>query len=126
MRKLASLVLIGLLLLCPVICGAAEIGHGPGGHGTSADSREHAGEPESCPEDGDNCICQGAVRSVEVRVADHSADASDLPFLPHHFVIDLAIPRLTVASLAEERGVAASTGWHDARVLRAWLQCFLC
>jgi hypothetical protein len=64
-----ALLLMELIVVCPVVCGADEVDHGlraperaagaPGGHSC----------PAHCPDEGgDNCICQGAVESAGVRV----------------------------------------------------------
>ena len=71
--------MIGLLTLCPILCGAKEFGHGAHSHGT-ADGASPGSAPDQCPEDGDNCICQGA---VQVDVA-----AIDVEELPRHPEMD--------------------------------------
>src|SRR4051812_46494562 len=65
-RSFVALVLMGMILACPFLCGVGEdpcaaIPHHAGG-ATDGPSPGH------CPEDGDDCICRGAVQPSEVRV----------------------------------------------------------
>jgi len=52
-------------MLCPLICGAEEIAHGARLHG--ATDGPSGDSPSHCPEEGDNCICQGAVQLDDAR-----------------------------------------------------------
>jgi hypothetical protein len=120
-RAIAALLLTGLLVLCPILCGAEEFGHGAHRHGSSESASHDPSAPGQCPEEGDNCICQGAVVSVDVRVPD--ADALGLPLLlgmlvhtPHH----------PLAHLTWDGSPTGLAGWGDSHAVRAFLQNFRC
>lgn len=115
MQKLAVTLLAFLLILCPAVCGAVEIGHGE--HGGTA-----AGEtstPNHCPEDGDDCICQGAVQADDVRVPDF--DAVGFPFL---FAMQVHTPLHPGANLTWSGSPTGLAGWGDVQTVRAFLQNF--
>ena len=82
MRIVTALFLIGLLSACPVVCGAFEVGHDSHGLETQTGTPCDPASPVHCPPDADDCICQGAVQTVDVRVPS-SADGIGLllPFL---------------------------------------------
>src|SRR4051794_6488571 len=70
-RSLMIVNLIAALSFCPMFCGLEEADHGTHGHGAAGSaSSDVPSAPGHCPEDGDNCICQGAIESAGVRVSD--------------------------------------------------------
>jgi hypothetical protein len=109
--------LIGLLILCPQLCG---------GDGSDQAARHHdAGHsrntPAHCPGDAENCICQGAVQVDQVRVPDSGILATAELFA------DLAPPAGNLADPGLEDG--AWTGlarWGSPLEVRAFLQNFRC
>jgi hypothetical protein len=119
-RPILTFILATLLTLCPVLCGGEEFGLGAYLHGTS-DAPSHA--PGNCPEQGDDCICRGAVQASNVRVPDADADAVGLPMLldilPHTPLHPLS--RLTWGG--SPTGLA---GWGDTLSVRSFLQNFRC
>ncbi|HEU5115655.1 MAG TPA: hypothetical protein VFT74_03185 [Isosphaeraceae bacterium] len=66
---LVSQLLIGLIALCPLICGGESVGS----YHQENHAVGHRSSPNPCPEDGDNCICQGAIQTDAFR------DAMPLP-----------------------------------------------
>jgi hypothetical protein len=118
-RTLVVLSLVGLLALCPVICDAGEVGGGAHRHGGAGDSRSH------CSAEGDNCICQGAVRLDEAPTLDQNPDAVGLPPL---LGPALHAPSHPVALLTRGGG-GTPTGlarWGGPLAIRAFLQHFRC
>ncbi len=115
--------LIAILTLCPVFCGTEEADHGTHWHGTSAgnDSDELPASPGHCPEDGDNCICQGAIQSAAVRVSDAFVVALSSPL-----VFALATPPHPLAHLTCEGAPTGLAGWGNSHAVRAFLQNFRC
>jgi hypothetical protein len=121
LRTLVAIALIGILALCPVVCGAEEFGHGAHRHGTSDDAGPAPSAPVHCPEEGDNCICQGAVQSVDVRLPDAdlfglSLDCGTLGPIPPH----------PLAHLTCDGSPAGLAGWGNAHAIRSYLQNFRC
>jgi hypothetical protein len=116
-HTVAAVLLTGLLTLCPILCGAEEFGHGARLH----DANEPASAPGHCPAEGDNCICQGAVASDDVRIPDDHASCKSLLLtaFAHTPLYPGAIrtPAGSPASRAVPRG---------ARSARSLLQNFRC
>lgn len=74
MQRLVSLLLIGLILACPLLCQAAQVDVcAEGGQTTNAPAESPEG-PLPCPDDGISCICAGAVHSTDLRSADLTRD----------------------------------------------------
>jgi len=121
-RGLVSLTLIGLIALCPAFCGAEEVGHGPHHHGVSGAAASDPAAPTHCSEDGDNCICQGAVPAVDVRV---SPPVHDLG-LPLLFAAIIHTPPHPLAHLTPDVSPTGLGAWGDALAIRAMLQNFRC
>lgn len=121
-RTLAVYSLVVLVMLCPVLCGAAEVAYGLHQHGAADVSPDHATPPTHCPEEGDNCICQGAIQSSDVRVPG-SFDAFGLlvPSLP----LDRT-PLHPIAHLTREGLPTGLAGWGSSLTVRAFLQNFRC
>jgi hypothetical protein len=117
-RSFSILALIGFLALCPLICGAGEIGH-PSHQLGSSDSPS----PSHCPEEGDNCICQGAVQGDHFRVPDLGSEAIG-PFLFLDRSNDLLLHPL--AHLTSDGSPTGLAGWGDAHAVRAFLQNYRC
>ena len=123
-RTFVTMLLIGLILACPVLCGAAETGH--------ATHRQHAaaGPPNSpapahCPENSDDCICRGAVQSSDVRVPATDPISSPLPLHGLVGILDHA-PAHSLAHLTSDGTPTGLAGWGDAVTIRAFLQNFRC
>ncbi len=120
-RTFAAHALIGLLILCPFVCGAAEDGHGTHRHQADDSSPERPHGPAHCPEGGDNCICDGAVQSCDARIAD-SHDAG----LPFAFAAILNTPPHPIAHLTWDGSPSGLAGWGDHPTIRAFLQNYRC
>ena len=120
-RTLATLSLIGLLMLCPLICGAEEIAHGARLHG--ATNGPSGDSPSHCPEEGDNCICQGAVQLDDIRSSDQDSGAVSLPPLFH---ISFLTPLHPIAHLTWNGSPTGLAGWGGSLAVQAFLQIFRC
>ena len=121
-RSCATYALVGLLMLCPFVCGEAEIGHGvTHRHETTDSAPERSHGPAHCPEGGDNCICEGAVQAGDVHVTD-SHDAG----LPLGFAAILATPPRPIAHLTWDGSPTGLAGWGDHPTVRAYLQNYRC
>lgn len=124
MRSLMIVNLIAVLSLCPVFCGSEEGGHGTHWHGTAGSASSDApSAPGHCPEDGESCICQGAIQSAAIRVSD-STDLSPVSFV----IFDTATAAHPPAHLhltwdGMPTGLA---GWGTSLAVRAFLQNFRC
>jgi hypothetical protein len=119
-RAILSGLLIGFLTLCPILCGAKEFAHGAHPHGTS-DAASPDSAPDQCPEDGDNCICQGAVQVDSLRGQD--SDVFDLPLL---FLAFDPTPPHYASHLTTQGSPTGPSGWGDANTVRSFLQNFRC
>jgi hypothetical protein len=117
-RALSSLTLIGLLMLCPLICGVEELGHQAHRHGSSESTA-----PSHCPEQGDNCICEGAVQPDNLRAHGSVPEVDGLPLL-----LDLAIdpPLHPLAHLTSDGSPTGLAGWGNSHAVRAFLQNYRC
>ena len=135
MRTLASIVLIPLLVLCPLLCGAGAPDRGThlhralGGIADQADPPTRDAGDDCCPGDegrvpqgGDHCLCKGAVQA-ELRADD--GWAPDLSaFAQSHFLASNHSSHL----LIHQRSYGTSTGraaW-GALAMCALLQIFRC
>ena len=123
-RTFVTLLLTGLLLACPFVCGATEAGHAtPQEHAAGTPANRHA--PSHCPEDSDDCVCRGAVQSNDVRVP--NADAVGLPFQLLGLAGGLAhSPAHSLAHLTIDGSPAGLAGWGNATAVRALLQNYRC
>jgi hypothetical protein len=115
MRLALVLSLVGLVLICPSICGAADENEHDH-HQQTADP--HDTTPVHCPDEGASCVCAGAVRPADLR-SDHLEVAGlltptflDLSFAPH---LSTGSPALS-AHLAMVQPLVGSPA------ARAWLQ----
>lgn len=121
MRSLITTLLTCLILACPFLCGADEVGHSvQHGHGTDETGNDNA--PAHCPESSDNCVCRGAVQTSNVRATALDVDAAAPPFLlasPLH----LAPPLHHLVWEGTPTGLAS---WGDSLTIRALLQNFRC
>lgn len=123
-QVLACMLLIGSILVCPFLCGAAEAGHAAHHLAGAAGPGEHSA-PDDCPQEGDNCICGGAVQSADVRLPDLDAINSLLPL--HGLTGILAhAPSHPLAHLTCEGTPTGLAGWGDSITVRALLQDFRC
>ena len=123
-RTFVSMLLTGLILACPFLCGAAEAGH--------VTHREHpvsgpadSPTPGHCPEDSDDCICRGAVQSADVRVPGIDSISSPLPLHGLVGILDHA-PAHSLAHLTSDGTPTGLAGWGDSVTVRALLQNFRC
>jgi hypothetical protein len=114
--------LIGLLVSCPAVCGAAEAGHGSHGHREPSGSPGDPRAPVHCPEDGEDCICNGAVLAGDVRLPDSDPDRLT-PLLA--FVVPPA-RHLVAHHLTPDSAPTGLAGRGDSRAVRAFLQNFRC
>ncbi len=64
-RRIVSQLLIGLIALCPLVCGAEAVEPCHQDH----HAIDHDSSPAQCPDDGDNCICQGAIQANVFRIS---------------------------------------------------------
>jgi hypothetical protein len=120
-RAIAALLLTGLLVVCPLLCGAAEFGLGAHRHGAPESPSHDPSTPVQCPEEGDNCICHGAVVTVDVRLSDAGSFVlrsllGALVHTPHHPIAHLTWD-------GSPTGLAARGG---ALAARSVLQSFRC
>ncbi len=115
MRTLISTLLACLILACPFLCGADEVGHSV--------QHEHTGKgdaPVHCPESSDNCVCRGAVQISDMRASTPGLDVS----APLFFLV----PPLSLAHplhhLTWEGSPTGLASWGDSLTIRALLQNF--
>jgi hypothetical protein len=114
-RSLINTLLACLILACPFLCGADEVGHSV--------QHEHARKgdaPAHCPENSDNCVCRGAVQPSDVRACTPDVGTSAPLFL--------ITPPLFVAHplhhLTWEGSPTGLASWGDSLTIRALLQNF--
>ena len=68
-RNCVSTLLAGLILSCPFLCGADEVDHAAHApHDTSGPCDPSS--PVHCPQESEDCICQGAIPTIDSRVDD--------------------------------------------------------
>lgn len=75
MRQAVVLNLIVVILLCPFVCGSADVGQAAHRHRPTECSSDGPTTPVHCPDEGTSCLCQGAIRTGEVRSDDPDAAA---------------------------------------------------
>lgn len=120
MRGLVAVLLVGLVIVCPLLCGASEAACGAHEHNASQDCPEEPARPAHCPQDQNNCICNGAVRADEARAFDLDVIGFiDLPALVH-------TPPHPISHLTWEGSPTGLAGWGDLLTVRALLQIFRC
>lgn len=118
-RCLVPVLLIGLVLACPLLCGpcgAADIGHGS----TTSDGSGHEHGGNGCPEDSDNCVCRGAIQSLETRSVSPSTDLPSLVCL----LAPIDPPLPPDHHLTGTGGPTGLAGWGSSLTIRALLQNF--
>jgi hypothetical protein len=108
-----------LLTFCPILCGAEELGHGAHQEGR-AETPSHHG-PGECPEEVDNCICQGAVQAGDVRMPD-----AGIARLGLTLVLIVHTPLHPAAHLTCDGSPTGLAGWGNAQAVRSVLQNFRC
>jgi len=109
--------LIGLLVLCPQLCGGGVSDHSARHH----DAGHTQDAPAHCPGDADDCICQGAVQVDQIRVLD-----ADL--LGTAGLFDSLVPP-SRNPVDPQRAAGPPTGlahWGSPLAIRAFLQNFRC
>lgn len=114
--------LMAVLTLCPVFCGAETDDHRTC-FGDAAGSRpdEAPSTPAHCPDEADDCICQGAILPGAVKVPGANAFALNLPSL---LFVDTSLH--TIAHFSWEVAPTGFAGGHDSLAVRAFLQNFRC
>ncbi|MDG3008435.1 hypothetical protein [Paludisphaera mucosa] len=124
MRAYLSTFLALLILACPLVCGAVEAGHGaPQEIETGVPEGGH--HPTDCPAETDNCVCQGALQSSDVRVP-HSDMLPSL-FVPFGLFALLSSPLPhSLAHLTLNGTPTGLASWGDSTAIRALLQNFRC
>ncbi len=122
-RNYVSILMTGLLLACPFLCGAAEVGHVT--NRVHAASPFHGAIPTHCPEDADNCICWGAVQSPDVRIPGIDSISAPLPLYGLVGILDHA-PARSLTHLTSDGASSGLAGWGDVVTVRAYLQNFRC
>lgn len=121
-RACAAYALVGLLMLCPFVCGAAEVGHGSTHrHQESDGSPAPSHGPAHCPAGGDNCICAGAVQHGNVRVLDSRSVG-----LPFAFAASLGSTPHPIAHLTWDGSSSGLVGRGPRSAVRATLQNYRC
>ncbi len=121
MRVVCAAVLIVLIIACPFLCGAGEVGRGPHRHEAAGGEPAHSGAPVHCPQDGDDCICNGAVKEADVRLPDLDPSVVPLPLAaPAHTPVH---PNAHLTWNGSSSGLA---GQGDSLTVRAFLQNFRC
>jgi hypothetical protein len=118
------MLLIGLILVCPFLCGTAEADH--------VTHREHPMSgpvdntaPCHCPAESDDCICRGAVQSADIRLPDIDSVCSPIPAHGLPGILEHA-PAHSFAHLTTDGNPTGLAGWGDAITIRALLQDFRC
>ena len=123
MRSYLTAILAAFLLACPFLCGtvgACPLAHLAAYEDGPCDDPSPGGH---CPDDEDDCICRGAVRTGDVRVA-HFLDGVATLRGPADFVWPAPIhPFVRMACDGSPSGLAALGG---AITVRAFLQNFRC
>ncbi|MEW4571285.1 hypothetical protein AB1L88_25715 [Tautonia sp. JC769] len=134
MRPIASLILILILVLCPIVCGASDSVCAASLIGALTDTvdPDRGADPDCCPGEGNslpqdagNCLCKGAVQADGPR-----ADAGNHDGLP--LILDgtpLDNPHFPSRPLAHLTRSGSPTGWAAwgcASRVRAVLQNFRC
>ena len=118
-RTFTAFFLIGLIAACPLLCGAVEIGHGTHGLETSSGVPGEPSAPGHCPQDGDDCICQGAVQADDARLPGAADDFGLLLPFAH-------TPPHPIAHLTRDGSPTGLAALGDSSTVRAFLQNFRC
>lgn len=123
MRDPAALLLILAILLCPAVCCAERIDHGPDGSVCCSGTGDRPAPPDPCPpDDVEDCVCQGAVQSDTHRV--EAPDAAGLPCpIPAPCGLGGSRPSAHPTRDGSPAGRATSGG---ASAVRSYLQNFRC
>lgn len=116
--RVVALLLVGLLTLCPAVCGAEESGQGAHAH---ADAKGGPASPAHCPEDGGNCICQGAVQPDAVRI-----DHSSIDRAVSSVVLSTSTLLHPITHPSLDRVPTGLAGLGDRHAVRAFLQSVRC
>jgi hypothetical protein len=120
-RVVCAAVLIVLIVACPFLCGSGEVGRGPHRREAAGGDPAHSGVPIHCPQDGDECICNGAVKATDVRLPD--LDASGVPLPP---AVAAPTPVHPIPHLTWNGSPSGLAGQGDSLTVRAFLQNFRC
>lgn len=120
-RRLVSMLLSGLILACPYLCGADEAGQRMG-HAHVAGQSGSDDAPAHCPESSDNCVCQGAIQTNDAGATTPDAEGST----PFFFVIPTFLFAHPLHHLTCEGSPTGLASWGDSLTIRAVLQNFRC
>ncbi len=119
LRTFLTSLMAVLVLACPLVCGADEACQET--HRHSEAEKESA--PPHCPEDSDNCICRGAVQTVDVRASfSHPLTEPSFAFWTvgsFNPSLSHSLTHLTIGGTP-----AGLAGWGDTLTVRALLQNF--
>lgn len=122
LRRVVASTLVALLMYCPFICGAVDVGHGTThGHTSCATLPERVHGSTHCPESCDNCICDGAVRTEDTR-----APEPQMMQLPVAFAIPSGPPFRLAPHLAQNGSPPGVLDPGDHSTIRARLQNYRC
>lgn len=120
MRSTIALLLAILITLCPFLCGAVEFGQGAHRHDVPDSASHDSSVPDQCPEEGDNCICQGAVQR------DCGRFVAAIPSLSLFVHLLLPSPSHTLTHPTRQGSSTGLASWGNAHDIRSFLQNFRC
>jgi hypothetical protein len=127
LRGFICTILTSLILACPLLCGADEVGHIVQ-HGHAAENPgNHDDGSIPCPDTNDNCVCQGAVQSNanDLRAGMPDLDESvPTPLLS----LDPLLAWFTSLHhhLSRDGSPTGLASWGDSQAICAFLQNFRC
>lgn len=114
--EMLNVILAAILVICPAVCGATEVGHDAHEHSTP----EAPESPTHCPSGGEECICGGAVETGAVRVPALKTEAP-LPLTLSAPVLNTPPPAHHLTRDGTPTGLA---GWGSTSTIRALLQVY--
>jgi hypothetical protein len=97
LRTIASVYLTAFLVACPFVCGSSDKGFDLNCPDSGCHTPRDVDSPAHCPEEGGNCVCQGAIQRAQ--------SYPSLERVPASFVVDL--PHVTLYSALLEAGFGA-------------------
>lgn len=123
MRACVALTLIGVLLVCPLVCGAGDVDCSTHHESNAPTSSPDA--PMHCPDEGGSCVCNGAIRSVEVKslhcsLGEHEPVSLDFLGSASHS------PTRSLSIHSRSHAPCGLSGPADAQRVRALLQNYRC
>lgn len=124
MRNLVTLLLIGLIAACPIFCEAAESAQGLHQCQTDTTCGDHGvPSPLPCSDDGESCICSGAIQAADVRPPEPGSPLSSLPIFA---LPALALPHPLFLHLTRDGAPTGLITFGDAGTVCALLQVYRC